>query len=105
MKRTKIKYRNMADGRILIEAVENASTYQDIEDAFGREVCQAYQNGSPRYHSCDIYKEVKSYHLHKDYILSKEKFQEAIATMKAAGARLQEIVKFTAEAETKEILI
>ena len=106
MKRTKIKYRNMADGRVMIIGVENRASFQEIETAFGREICQVYQNGYPRYDTQLVQlSNVKSLYCYNGYIVTKEYFQDIISTMKAAGARLRAIAKFTTDAETKEVLI
>jgi hypothetical protein len=110
MKRTVIKYRDFGD-RVEIVGVENAADTGNICNEFGVDVSDRYNKGYPWYNSIGcMYPSTKKQTVFfpdpgvpKE--MSKRRFGELIKNMKAAGKRLQRIVREEREKEIKEVVI
>ena len=114
MKRTVIKYK-VLDNIVLITDIQEAQSYTNIKDEFGDALARRYCQGTPSYRLCltpskkangvFITGEIIDWHMKKQSEYSREEFNQIITTMKAAGTRLQKIVKAYRTNEEKEILI
>jgi len=109
MKRTKIKYRDLGD-EVEIVAIENAASTREILKEFGKKVSDRYGSGGPWYSDVG-YKDNEDYYFYfpfySDRPIRKRKhdFSKFITTLKAAGERLQRIVREEREKEIKELVI
>ena len=106
MKQTKIKYKLKGD-LIEIVSIENSAVYEQIKREFGKNVHDRYVDGYPRYSSNFVVSREKetATHLTPGYAYTKERFSSLILDMKAAGARLQRIVREEKENKIGEVLI
>ena len=107
MKRTVIKYRDLGD-RVEIVGVENLATRGEIVQEFGEPVWERYTTKAPLY-GClfarDGAGDEGRIWLTPKITHSKKEFGRLIKTMKAAGKRLQRIVREEREKEIKEVVI
>ena len=109
MKRTKIKYRDLGD-EVEIVAIENAANTAEILEKFGKKVSDRYLDGGNWYHHIG-FKDAEDYyfyfpgHMNQPGRMSKQEFGKFITTLKAAGKRLQRIVREEREKEIKEVVI
>jgi hypothetical protein len=114
MKRTTIKYRLTQDNQIIIIAIENAAKLSEIKEIYGAEVARVYFDaGIPVW-----YKYIDGYipgvyigepsgfcSLLVGSIYSRQFFSKQIQKMKAAGSRLQSIVKAEKENRIRTVKI
>ncbi len=96
MKRTKIEFKEVSNDFIHIIKIENCATLIEIEDEFSKDIKDGYFNVKPNY-----YKSANSENIfigeitilkHGMYV-TKEEFNQIIATMKASGERLKKLNK------------
>lgn len=117
MKRTFIDYQKKSNGKIEIIDIRNIAGPGEVRDEFGNKVARNYRDGVPRYYGyhpranpdcewiewspaiCSTFKTFPG------DVMSAEKFQELIETLKAAGNRLQKIKDYYKEAEVRRVTI
>jgi len=119
MKRTKIKYQKLGDGRIQVTGIENAASFSQLRKEFGDGVVSLYKMGYPHYARTvlnDLPDEIQKIVIYTNrghppsFLIvgrsyTKEMFSKAISFMKESGDRLGEIRKTYVDPEIKEILI
>jgi hypothetical protein len=111
MKRTKITYTNQSETLIKVLRIENAASYSELQQEFGKSVATQYIEGIPAYHrpiDCTNLisinaKEATILCVGSSYI--KATFYTAIKNMKAAKDRLIALRQQYEDSEPKEILI
>jgi hypothetical protein len=98
MKQSVIKYRRLVGDQIKIVGFKNVATLNRIEKQFGENVGKVYGNTIPNFSKIDkdsiaikMTAETEPLVLKVNDTLTKQLFQEVVASMKAAGRGLMEI--------------
>lgn len=114
MKRATVEYKKMSDGKFLIAGFQNVASLNELQFVFGKNVLYGYESSYPHFYRCKNEKDVCVVWggmsgqwdiFTPGQLLSKEKFEEFIRTLKRAGERLQKVKKFYADSETIKIII
>jgi glycosyltransferase involved in cell wall biosynthesis len=115
MKQTEITYENTGDGQIRIIDIKNVASGFEIERLpNGKEIFRLYDGGAPSY-ACLNSTDKMVIELRKEKgkflrvvagnVISRDKFEALIRTMKAAGKRFMDIKLEVAAREKKTIKI